>query len=247
MKNRILVGVLATGVASSALADEAKWTSEAELGLVITGGNSETQTANGKLSAVRETEKWKEAGRVEALNASSTNSETDEEQTTAEKYSANLKADYKLTESNFLFGLVDYSDDRFSGFDFQATAALGYGRVILNNEKHVWEAEIGPGVRYFKLSQDRLTGTRTESDSESVIHAATKYQYNFNAQSSFTQELIVDGGEDVTISQSITALKAQIVNKLAMKASFKVKKTSEVPVDVDDTDTETALTLVYSF
>ena len=52
---------------------------------------------------------------------------------------------------------------------------------------------------------------------------------------------------DKTITRSTTSLKAQIVGQLAMKASFAVKYTDSVPADTKKTETETALTLVYSF
>ena len=95
---------------------ENKLTSNAELGVVLTGGNTETQTTNGKIHAVYELEKWKHSGSLEALGSSTTDVSTDVKTTTAEKYSANAKSDYKFNEFDFMFGALSYDDDRFSGF-----------------------------------------------------------------------------------------------------------------------------------
>lgn len=56
-----------------------------------------------------------------------------------------------------------------------------------------------------------------------------------------------DIGSDTTITRAVTALQADIVGNLAMKLSYTVEHTSQVPVGVEKTDTETAASLVYSF
>ena len=227
------IHIIAVSVFSliSLTAQAAEWRSEAELGFIMTNGNSETQNTNGKLSISRETDKWKESGSIEALGSSNTDSETGIESTTSEKYSATAKADYKLSEDNFLFVTADYNDDRFSGFEFQSTLSAGYGRNLFENEKQKLSAEFGPGIRYFKLSP--VLGIRTPSDDESLVHAAAYYIYTINEQAALSQDIIVDTGDDVTISESITALKTQIAGRLAMKAAFKVRNTSEVPAGTE--------------
>jgi len=58
----------------------------------------------------------------------------------------------------------------------------------------------------------------------------------------------VDVGEDTTVTKSVTALTAQINGSLATKITYTIKNTSDVPTDdIEKTDTETAVTLVYSF
>jgi len=218
----------------------AEWKTEAGLGFLMTGGNSETQSTNAKLSTVRDTEKWTQSGSLEALGASSTDTATEVETTTAEKYVAKAKGDYKVSKANFLFIGADYNDDRFSGFDYQATIAAGYGRNILQNEKQTLKAEVGPGVLFDKPNGE-------ESDNEGIIRLAANYEYKFSGQASFTQDLTVDIAEDFNITESVSALTAKISNRMAMKASFKARNTSEVPLNTEETDTETALTLVYSF
>ncbi|MEY8205928.1 MAG: DUF481 domain-containing protein [Bermanella sp.] len=74
-----------------------------------------------------------------------------------------------------------------------------------------------------------------------------KYFLSLSENSDFQQSLLADIGEDTTITKSITSLKAQINGRLAMKMSLTLKHTSDVPDDVDNTDAETSITLVYGF
>lgn len=243
IRNNILMAITFSSLSFSVHA--AEWKTEAEVGLVLTSGNTETQNTNAKLNVVRDDEKWKETANLEALGSSNTDAVTDKNVTTAEKYSASIQADYKLTAANFLFANATYDDDRFSGFDYQATTSLGYGRNIFKNDKQSLSAEAGPGMRFFKVSS--VAGVHTPSDDEAILHAAANYIYNFSEQAAFTQDFIVDAGEDLTISESVSAVRAQVTGKMAMKASMKFRNSSEVPAGSEKTDSETALTLVYSF
>lgn len=242
------VAVTATAEATPAANSNAIiWQRSAELGIVVTSGNSETQTANAKIGVSRARGIWTQQIDLEALNASSEDAVTGNGSTTAEKYVANGKVDYNFNPDNFLFGNANYNDDRFSGFDYQATLSSGYGRALVKTEKQSLRAEIGPGIRFFKVSQDPVTATRFASDDEGILHMAAAYLYTFSEQASFTQDIVVDAGEDVTISESVSAISAKIVGELAMKASIKVRNTSKVPDGSEETDTESALTLVYAF
>lgn len=210
------------------------WTGGAELGFVITSGNTETQTVNGKVDVTKDLETWRNNAKLEALNTS------ENEETSAEKYIAAWKSDYKFDDSNFLFVTGQYEDDRFSGYDYQATFALGYGRRVIESDTQLLDLEAGPGFR-----RSKVTATEDNED-EGILKLAGKYRNKFSESAEFLEDLTIDVGEDSTISKSVTAIKAQVAGKLAMKVSFTIKHTSEVPEGTKKTDRETALTLVYS-
>lgn len=243
MKKHIILA--ASLLSLSNLAFSADWTSNAELGVVLTSGNTETQTSNAKINFIREVEKWKNSASVEALGSSTTDIATDIKTTTAEKYSANLQSNYKFNPDDYMFGAGSYDDDRFSGYEFQAIVSAGYGRNLVKTAKHSLNVEAGPGMRFAKVSPDPLLG-HIPSDDEAIVHFAANYAYQITDSSKFTQDILVDSGEDLTISESVTALSARVAGKLAMKASLKLRNTSEVPAGNEKTDTESALTLVYS-
>ena len=210
------------------------WKASAELGYVSTSGNTETTTVNSKAMTSTEREEWRHKIEITALKAS------DNIGTTAEKYGLTGQSDYKLTKPNYLFGMVNYENDKFSGFEYQVTEAIGYGRRVIDGTGLSLDLEIGPGARQSKLD----TG---ESDSETIIRGAAKLDWAISKTSRFTEVLTIEDGEDVTISKSVTGLSSKINGSLSMKITYTYKNTSEVPVGVEETDTETAVTLVYGF
>ena len=221
--------------ASSVGAEEVMpWQGEAELGAVVTSGNTKTQTINAKGKVVNNRESWKHTLTLEALNNAS------DEETTAERYLAAFQSDYKMSDLDYLFVLINYEDDRFSGFDYQVSEALGYGRKIINRPDLALSVEGGPGARQTKLEDG-------DSDNEFMFRLGGFLTWKLSEQAVFGQVLTSDIGEDITITKSITSLKAQVANNLAMKVTCTAKHTSDVPPDTKKTDGETALTLVYNF
>ncbi len=230
-----LLGILGTAHAGDTKPIDPSWKGSVELGIVTTTGNTDTQTINVKAKAMTERENWRHAMSVEALNAS------DQSNTTAERYVLNGQSDYKFREFNYFFAMVNYEDDRFSGYDYRVSEALGYGRRVIHKEALTLDLEIGPGGR-----QSKLSGTGQNQD-EVTLRGAAKLAWKISDTSSFTEDLTSEVGEDATITKSVSALTAQINGSLATKITYTVKNTSDVPVGVEKTDTITAVTLVYSF
>jgi putative salt-induced outer membrane protein len=205
-----------------------------ELGYVNTTGNTETQTLNAKAKVEALYNKWRQTLQLEALNSS------DKKVTTAERYLALLKSDYRFSERDYAFGLLNYENDRFSGYDYRVSLTVGYGRRVIDSELLWLEFEGGPGVRYSKLNDG-------DTQDEGVLRLAGKLGWQISESSLFEQDLSTEIGEDVTISRSVSALSMQIIGSLAMKLSYTYRHTSEVPEGVKKNDTETSVTLVYKF
>lgn len=233
------VAILASGYANAEdipkeTAEKSLWKASAELGYVATSGNTSTETLNAKGAVSTDRKNWRHKAEITALKSE------DAINTTAEKYTFFAQSDYKLTSPNFLFGNVNYENDKFSGFQYQVTETIGYGRRVVDNERVSLDLEIGPGARQVKLD----TG---ETASEGIVRGAAKLYWNVSETSKFSEVLTVEAGEDVSISKSVTSLSSKINGSLSMKITYTYKLTSEVPLGVDDTDTETAVTLVYNF
>lgn len=220
-------------------ADKSPWTSSAELGLINTTGNTETQTTAIKGDVVYEVDKWRHSGHAEAYG-SSTEDSVGNSVVSAERYELSGKSDYKINEYDYVFGLVKLQKDRFSGFEYEHIVSAGYGRKLLKQTDMELDVEVGPGVRFFKVDNGI-------SDEEALIRLAGKYWWAISDNAKFTQDLMFEIGEDLTTTTSITGLQANINSALAMKLTFAVKNKSEVPVGVEDTDTITSVTLVYNF
>jgi len=238
MKKQLLLASALVVSSQALMAAEAaktpEWKASAELGYVSTTGNTETDTLNAKASASTEREKWRHKLEITALNTS------DAGGTTAEKYTVIGQSDYLLKAPNYLFANISHEKDRFSSFEYQTTENIGYGRRVVDEADMKLDLEVGPGARQTKAEN-------ASSENEATLRAALKLEWDISKTSKFNEVLTVDSGEDITITKSVTSLASQIEGNLSMKVTYTYKETSEVEAGFDDTDTETAITLVYTF
>jgi putative salt-induced outer membrane protein len=226
------------------------WEREGELGVLMTTGNSETESVNGKLKLNYSVVDWFNQFGLEALYSAEEKENDDgtsDKEKSAEKYQASDKIGYNIDEFNYIFTVGAYEYDLLSGYYYQVTLSPGYGRWLINTEKTKLEFEMGPGYRF---SSVREPGDG-DDDSEAIFRGAGMFSHKITETTVFRQDLSVEIGPETTITKSVTALKAQIVGSLAMKTSFTVKHNSDPPETDGDraesTDTETAVTMVYSF
>jgi len=121
------MAVILSGISISALAVEpvdGDWKSNAEVGIVVTNGNTKTSTVSAKFDTNKEVEKWRHNLHAETLSSSSDNVKS------AEKYLASGQSSYKFNKFDYMFGLLMYEKDLFSGYQYQATLVAGYGRRL---------------------------------------------------------------------------------------------------------------------
>ena len=214
------------------------WSGDIEFGYVSTTGNTEESTAKSRMDVNREKNNWRYNIIFESLNSESNGRRS------AEKYFASNRLAYQYTDTNFMFASLSYDDDDFSGFDYQTTATAGWGRRLVNNKTMQWDVGAGPGYRYSKVDDS----TNDEDSEALVLSGFTKFVWDFSETANFFQSLTIEAGEDGnTISKSISALKGQIIGSLSLKLSYTIKYTDEVPVDTKHADTESAVTVAYSF
>ena len=70
---------------------------------------------------------------------------------------------------------------------------------------------------------------------------------NIGENAKFTEILSVEGGESNTVYKSDMGLQSNLVDALAMKISYIVKYTDEVPENTENNESQIGVTLVYSF
>jgi putative salt-induced outer membrane protein len=243
MKKELVVVIGCCMSMGNALAEAIK--GEAELGFVSTSGNTETENINAKLKLLKETDNWRHEGNIAALSSSSEDQDTGEASTTAEKYTADAKSERKLSERAYVYGLATYEDDRFSGFDYQATVGAGYGYEVIATENKTLALEIGPGYRYSAVENG-------EDEDEATLRLGEEFEWQFSDTAKFNQYLVVEGGDDNTITNVGVSLESALTGTLALKIGIDAEYTDEVPVDDDGikrehTDTETYASIIYSF
>ncbi|MAK49764.1 DUF481 domain-containing protein [Marinobacter sp.] len=243
MDLRQAVAITAVAIAPFASAQEAdNWKGETELGVLITSGTTEETNIKGRLGLVHEVESWRNSGEFR------TNYSETEDETTTEKYLAELETNYKFDKNQYWFLRGSYEDDRFSGYDFESTVTTGYGnRVWTSGERSFLDLSVGGGYRYNRLEMVNAKGEDTEK--EAIARLAGKFDYALTANSLFRQKLSTEIGLDDsnTVTESETSLQANVIGNLSMKAAFRVKHLSDPPVGSENTDTETSLSLLYGF
>jgi putative salt-induced outer membrane protein len=239
MNLRTLVMVATLVAPLSSLAQDAEeptspWSGKASLGYLATSGNTENSTLNTGFDVAYAVGKWTHEFGAAAINASESSV------TTAESYDAGWKSERKIGDKDFLFGRLDWRKTRFGAFDTQFSQTVGYGRTIIDRDKHKLNGEIGGGAR----QSDAQDGT---TQSESIVRGGLYYKWLFSETAEFTQDLTAEVGQDNTYSESVTAIKSRLLGDLALVASYTIRRNSDVPPLVEKTDTYTAISLEYSF
>ena len=210
------------------------WSGKATLGYLATTGNTETSTLNTGLEVGYTVGKWAHLFTAAAVNSS------ENKVTTAEAYDAGWKSERNITDHDFLFGRLSWRKDRFGAFDTQFSQTVGYGRRLIDADKHKLNAEIGAGLRQ---SKDQLG---VEED-ETIFRGGMYYKWLLSETAEFRQDLTTESGEKNTYVESVTALSAKVLGNLALVASYTIKHNTDVPPLSEKTDTYTALSLEYLF
>lgn len=237
MALRLILSIAALSVCLPAMAQEepeSPWSGKATLGYLATSGNTENSTLNTGVEVSFATGAWEHFANAAAIHAK------ENESTTAEAYALGWKTERNLSDTDFLFGRVNWRKDRFSGYDSQFSQTVGYGRRLLKTDKHVLNVEVGVGARQSKL----LSGI---TENETIFRGGAYYKWQLSETAEFRQDLTTEAGSDNTYAESVTALSAKLLGDLALVASYTIKHNTDVPVLIEKTDTYTALSLEYSF
>ena len=227
-----------------AVPEGSNWYTAAELGAISTSGNTSGSSVTGKIDARHEMSNWSNEYIVsgyfkedETVHPDGTRTRT----RSAERYQLSAKAAYKLlTEGNRAFVLGSHVNDKFGADTRYSTLAVGYGTQLLKRDDKSFDVEIGPG--YFH--GESASG---EQESGMTVHGAAQLRWRVSPSAAFSQTVSVERGTSNVHSVAETALSTKINGTMQMKAAFSARSDSKVPEDKKNTDTQTSLTLVYSF
>lgn len=216
------------------------WSKEVELGLVTTGGNSNTDAINARANATNERTHWRNKGVLGALYTQNNNT------TTAAQYNASAKSKYKIDNHQYVFGIAKYGSEKFSGYDYRAIEAMGYGQRVIANESVVLDLEVGPGARQSKPNNET-------SNHKKMVWLNGDLSWNIDKETSLSEEISAeiaknaDNPDSANILSSATAFKNKINGSLAIKLTYALQYTSKVPSGVQKSDRKSTVTLVYNF
>jgi putative salt-induced outer membrane protein len=156
------------------------------------------------------------------------------------RYFASYSGHYKFAERYYAAGIASWERDRFSGFNSRTSEGLGVGYAVLQGPDMTLSVEAGPALR----QTDYITG---RSENMMAARVATDYRWNIRPNLALTETASFYGeGHDSTVV-SETGLMANLIDALSARLSFHVQYETHPPLALENTDTATRLTLVYSF
>lgn len=214
---------------------QADWSGKGEAGVVFARGNTKTETVNAKLEMAREVDRWKHGFGLAALRAKSAGAKT------ADRYGAFYQADYKLSEVTYWFGGLRYEKDKFSGFDYQASATTGVGRKFIDTERTKFTGQAGVG---FKRLKNALTG---ETANNGIFRGDLKFEQALTATTKVIDTFLVESGSANTLAVNELALQVKMSDAFALAVGLSVRYNTDPPNGLKKTDTLTTVNLVYGF
>jgi putative salt-induced outer membrane protein YdiY len=249
MKNAPFLFALALATAQGAAFADTQtehlgWNTSAELGAIATSGNTVGTSVTGKIDAKQELPNWSNEyvldGYFKDEEVTHDNGVKERERS-AQRFSASAKAGFKLVgDHDKAFVLATMVNDRFGAYTHYSTIGIGYGTRLYDGTEHSMDVEIGPG--YF-------SGLRPGGERESgpTVRGAAALKWKVSDTAILSETASVERGTSNIHSQSETALRTKINSTMQMKAAFSIRNDTDVPADKKNTDTQTSVTLVYSF
>jgi len=238
MNNRAMailpLAVMAATSFQAMAQDESTYEASIAFGYVGTTGNTDTDTFNTEVLLDITTEYWLHKMKFQGLGSQ------ENAQATAERYYIGNKSDYNLDENQYLFLKGSYTDDRFSGFEYQIAGAGGYGRHLIKNDRFELQGFGGLGYRENSI----INGP---SEGEAIIALGEEFEWTISENATFTQSFTTEIGDIRTSSILELGLETNIIGDITTKIAFLARNNSDVPVGRSKKDTLTSVSLIYSF
>lgn len=214
------------------------WALNLEVGATIITGNTKTQTFKSKFSGTLILPQWR------LSYFSQTMKKTDNGEKKVDKWKIGSKFNWDFSDTNSSFATIEYGQDKFSSFGSLGTFAAGYTQRIYQNELYLWDADIGPGIRWSKQQ------SANEHQLLYVLHLGTNFKFPLSKQSDFEQILVSDLGlksDNVTVIRSESTLTASILANLKMKFSYTLRHNSKTDAGKEKLDSQSSVTLLMVF
>jgi putative salt-induced outer membrane protein len=214
-----------------------RWERKAELSLVATGGNTDTQTVGAGASLVWRPSPWTTEAKV-AFVRSEANDEL-----TARSFAADLRQARAITERVDAFGRFGYLSNEFAGIDARSTIDGGIAYKLLTGPVHTLRVDGGLGYS----REARITG---EDLAFPLANFGSAYKWQISRTADLTEAVLftqsLDEGEDRRFSNAF-ALTAALTRLLSLKLSHELKFVNVPVVPFEKTDTLLSMALVMSF
>ncbi len=238
------------------------FTASAQLGFLYLTGNTRSADIKTGLDLRFERDLWRSffvfdllVKKTEIESEVSTEEIRKNFETTDQKWSIASQTNYTLdaAKQNYIYGSIFYEENRFSGFDSQASVSTGWGRRWFENKEASFDADIGPG---FKRDVTQVTteemsnGMRSQTQDTFILQAQALYIRHINEHIEFKQLFVVkhaiETGQN-SIYKAESSITSKLIDSLQLKINFVIDYNSKVDDDKENLNTETSVVLIYSF
>lgn len=216
------------------------WEAAAELGFNLTSGNTDTSTLKTRVDVKHTLTNWDNQYILDALRQDDNGNES------ANKWLVAVKGNYRLEKENaFMFVEGSREEDQVGVYDNYNSLAFGYGERFYDTESVFIKADIGPGYIFFKNN-----GINQESENSGILRVSAELGWEISESATFGQKVIINrelSNEKNTKTRLESSVTAKINGSFQMKFGLTILNNAKVPANLKKTDTETSVTLVYSF
>lgn len=233
----IVVSLFFLGTVLKSSSAEKPWTNATEVSVLSSNGNTRSNTTSAKNTF---NYKWSQSafelifGGLGARNKG---------ETVAEKYFANEKYSYKLSDRNYAFEKFGWDKDRFAGIKNRYESNLGLGRELIKRPTDLLIFELGGGY----VNEER---ENTKVNDFSSGRAYSKYTRTLSPTANFSQdaEYIAnfEDKDDFRVNTE-TALTATLTTHLSLKVGYTWKHVGKPAVGFGRNDTTTSVALIANY
>jgi len=228
-------------------AAQAQWTGKAELGVMVSDGNTESKSANTKFDLAHEGVKWKNNFFFAAQYGE------DAEFQNAERYEARYQADFKINDRLSWFVGLRGEQDQFSGFAYQATISTGATYKFIDNPTTKFDASLGAGYRQLQpqvlIKTDAgevLERIKGEEENDPVATLGSNFEHALTENTRITNKFLSELGSENTSVADDLALQVNMNEALALAVGIGVRYNTDPPPLAESTDTLFTVNLVYN-
>ena len=218
-----------------ALPVAAQWTGKGEAGLAIASGNSDTRTANAKVTVNRKIENWEHSAGLAGLYV------RNDGDTTARRWETFLQTHYNFGGGRtFWFGGTRYEKDRFSGFDYQGVLDTGMGHKFIDTDATRLSGQAGVGYKFWET-----LGTPNDKDSSVVGTAGLDFRHQLTETTSVVNKFGAEIASDNNFLQNELGFAVKVSDRIALSLGYAVRHNTDPPAGFKKTDTLSTVNLVY--
>jgi putative salt-induced outer membrane protein YdiY len=214
-----------------------RWEGSAELSLVGTSGNTDTQTLGAGTSLTWRPGPWTTRARAAFVRSAS------DDVATAESLVAEIRPSRALSPRLEVFARAEYLVDRFSGIDRRLTVDSGLGWQFIEGAPHTLEVDAGLGVTH----EARLAGSDLTFASAT---ASAIYTWQISPAAMLREQPLVSvalGEPGNWRLQNSLHLTVTMTRRLSVRIAHELKRVNHPVAGFRPTDTVLSAALVARF